>query len=76
MSTVDILIYVHPELSREDRIKVEKEVIGCTGVMSASFDKHKHPHALSVMYNPDVIQSKKILEAIKRHDPAATLVGL
>lgn len=76
MNIVDVLIYVHPELSPEDRAKVEQGVVACAGVISANFDKHKHPHALTVEYNPDAIQSKQILEAVRRHDPVATMVGL
>lgn len=76
MKTVDILIHVHPELSTEARAKVEQEVSACNGVISANFDHHKHPHALIVIYNPDAIQTKQMLDVVKRHDPAATMVGL
>ena len=76
MKTVDILIHVHPELSTEARAKVEQEVRACNGVISANFAHHKHPHALIVIYNPDAIQTKQMLDVVKRHDPAATMVGL
>lgn len=76
MKIVDVLIYVHPELSPEDRTKVEQGVVACAGVISANFDKHKHPHALTVEYNPDAVQAKQILEVVRRHDPAATMIGL
>lgn len=76
MDTVDVLIHVHPELPQEARLKVEQEVMTCAGVISANFDKHKSPHALTVLYNPDAVQDKQILEAVRRQDPAATLVGM
>lgn len=76
MDTVDVLIHVHPELSAETRTKVEQEVMACDGVIAANFDHHKHPHALTVLYVPDKIQVKKILETVKRCDPAATMIGL
>jgi hypothetical protein len=76
MDTVDILIHVHPELSPETRATLEKEVMASDGVIAADFDHHKHPHALTVLYNPDKIQSKQILEVVKQCDPAATMVGL
>ncbi len=76
MDTVDVLIHVHPELSQEDRAKVEREVMSCAGVIAANFDKHKSPHALTVLYNPDAVQDKQILEAVRRQDPAASLVGM
>jgi hypothetical protein len=76
MDTVDVLIHVHPELSQEERVKVEQEVMSCAGVIAANFDKHKSPHALTVLYNPDAVQDKQILEAVRRQDPAASLVGM
>lgn len=76
MDTVDVLIHVHPELSAEARAKVEQEAMSCNGVIAANFDHHKHPHALTVLYNPDAVQGKQILEVVRRHDPAATMIGL
>ncbi|MDO9065174.1 MAG: hypothetical protein Q7U25_08190 [Sulfuricella sp.] len=76
MDTVDVLIHVHPELSPESRANVEREVMACAGVIAANFDHHRHPHALTVLYNPDEVQDKRILEVVRRHDPVATLVGL
>lgn len=76
MDTPDILIYVHPELSAEGRARIENEVMGCKGVIAADFDHHKHPHALMVVYNPDATNGKKILSAVRKHDPAASMVGL
>lgn len=76
MDTPDIMIYVHPELSAEGRAKVEKEVMGCVGVIAADFNHNKHPHALMVVYNPDATSGEKILAAVKKHDPAASMVGL
>ena len=76
MKIVDVLIYVHPELLPEDWAKVEQGVLASAGVISANFDKHKHPHALTVEYNPDAVQSNQILEVARRYDPAATMVAL
>lgn len=76
MNNVDVLIYVHPELSAEDRTRLTREVGGAVGVISANFDQHEHPHALIVQYNPDATQSKQLLEVVRRHDPTATMAGL
>jgi hypothetical protein len=76
MTNVDVLIHVHPELAEADRSRVVRELTGSVGVAAASFDKHKHPHALTVQYNPDATQSRQILEVVRKHDPAATMVGL
>ena len=76
MTTADLLIHIHPELSQQIRTKVEKDVSDCNGVISAHFDHHKHPHALIVLYNSDAIPGKQILDVAKRYDPAATMAGL
>lgn len=76
MNTVDVLIYVHPELSAEARKKVVTEVMAFAGVVSAKFDKHKHPHAITIQYRSNEIQSKQILDLVRQHDPSASLVGL
>lgn len=76
MKTVDVLVYVHPELAAQDRSRLEREVAAAEGVIAANFDQHKHPHALLVQYNPDAVQSSQLLEMVRREDPAASLVGL
>ena len=77
MDTVDVLIYVHPELPPEMRAKLEQDVMANTGVIGAHFDEHhKHPHALTVLYNPDAVQNKQILETVRRRDSAASMVGM
>jgi len=58
MTTVDMLIHLHPELSTEIRAKVEKEVRDCNGVITAILIITTS-HALIVLYNSDVIPSNK-----------------
>lgn len=76
INTPDILIYVHPELPADDRIKIENDVMGHGGVISAHFDQHNHPHALTVLYNLDAISDKEILSSVRKYDPLASMVGL
>jgi len=76
MDTPDIMIYVHPELSAEDRTKIENDVTKRAGVISAHFDHHKHPHALTVLYNLDAISEQAILASVRKYDPSASMVGL
>lgn len=76
METPDIMIYVHPELSAEVRTKIENDMTERAGVISAHFDHHKHPHALTVLYNLDAISEKEILASVRKYDPAASMAGL
>jgi predicted glycoside hydrolase/deacetylase ChbG (UPF0249 family) len=70
------MIYVQPELSEDDRSKIEKDVGERAGVIPSHFDHHKHPHALMVLYNLDAISEKEILASVRKYDPAASMVGL
>lgn len=76
MDTPDILIHIHPELSAEKRAEIENAVMKCAGVIAADFDHHKKPHALTVVYNKDATNEARILEAVRKFDPVATMVGL
>ncbi len=76
MDTPDILIHVHPDLSAEDRTTVVDNVLACAGIIAAAFNHHKHPHALTVVYNPDAISSQEILATVRKYDSLATMVGL
>lgn len=76
MDTPDFLIHVHSELSAEQRAEIENVVMQCAGVIAADFDHHKNPHALMVVYNKDATNEARILEAVRKFDPAAMMVGL
>lgn len=75
-NTADILIHVHPEYSPEDRCRIEEEVSNQAGVICAKFDQHRHPHALTVLYNPDSVHSSDLLGIVRKHDPDAAMAGL
>lgn len=76
MNTADMLVYVHPEFDAHKRKHVENWISGCIGVDCAEFDHHAHPHALIVKYDPETVQSRKILGMVRKVDPAACMVGL
>jgi hypothetical protein len=76
MSTVDMLIFVHPEFDRDVRTDLERKVEGCVGVDCAEFAHRPHSHALVVKYDPEAIRGSQILEVVRTIDPEATKVGL
>lgn len=75
MNIVDIIIHVHPDLSAEQRVKIEEAVGAYDGVVSAHFSP-KHIHVLTVAYDPEAIDSQTILKQVQQWDAAATMVGL
>ena len=75
MDIVDIMIHVHPDLSAEQRAKVEETVGACDGVVSVHFSP-EHTHELTVAYNPEAMNSTTILEQVRQWDKDAMMVGL
>jgi len=75
MDIVDILIHVHPDLQVEQRAKIEEALGSSGGVVSAHFSPEQM-HELTVAYDPDVINSKTILEQVRQWDKDAVMAGL
>jgi hypothetical protein len=75
MDIVDILIHVHTDLQVEQRAKLEEALSSSEGVVSAHFSPEQ-PHELTVAYDPEVINSKTILEQARQWDKEAVMAGL
>lgn len=75
MSIVDFMIHLKPELPLNERTRLESEIGGMDGVMSAHFSP-RHPHMMEVAYNPEVISSGVVLAHVNRRGIAAEKVGL
>lgn len=76
MNTADLVIHVHPELDAQARKGLERELAGHIGVDCAEFDHHPHHHSLVVKYDPEAVEGMKLLQIVRKLDPAATMVGL
>lgn len=76
MNTADMMIHVHPELDVHERADLEKKVLGQIGVDCAEFNRHEHPHALLVKYDPDRVEGMEILQIVRKVDPVASMVGM
>lgn len=75
MGMADIMIHVHADLSAEARQKVEEDLQGCDGMMSAHFSED-HPHMLTVVYDPAAITSQTILKHVHDQGVEASMIGL
>lgn len=75
MNIADILFHVHPDLSEEQRTRIEETVSANNGVMSVHFSE-KTIHELTVSYDPDAIKSDTILEQIREWDKDTMMAGL
>lgn len=68
----DIMIHVHPDLLSVQRERLEEEVRVLRGVITVCFGK-KVKHELAVIYNPESINSEKILKRVKQWDKDAVI---
>lgn len=75
MNIADILVHIHPDLSAEDRSRIEETVSANNGVMSVHFSAEQI-HEMTVSYDPDAINSQTILEQVREWDKDAMMAGL
>jgi len=75
MNITDIMIHVHPELSKDQHTKVEEIVRNQDGVISVHFSP-EHQHEITVAYNPESITSETILGLVRQYDQDAVMIGL
>lgn len=75
MNITDIMIHVHPQLSAEQRSKIEDVIGNQDGVMSVHFSPD-HEQELTVAYNPESITSEAILSLVRQWDEDAVMAGL
>lgn len=75
MDIADILIHVHPDLSVEQRTKIEDSIGTHDGVVSIHFST-EHPHELIAAYDPTTITSDSILHQVRQWDKEAMMAGL
>lgn len=74
MDMADIVIHVHPDLSAEERAKLEEDLRGYEGVISIHFSE-EHRHLPKAVYDPDVTSSTDILVHIGERGVQAAKIG-
>jgi hypothetical protein len=74
MNVADIVIHVHPDLSAEERDKLEEDLRDYAGVISIHFNPER-PHLLTAVCDSDVTSSADILMHIGERGMEATKIG-
>lgn len=72
---VDVIIHLHEDTSHADREALRDQLLAHQGVMSADYHDNK-PHLFLVVYDPDVVSSKDLLELASKRGLHAKLAGL
>ncbi len=72
---VDVMLHIDENTTRNEREALRDKVLARDGVMAASY-RDETPHLLVVEYDPDVLSSKAILDAVETAGVHAELVGM
>lgn len=72
---VDITLHIDETTTHADREALRDRMLAQQGVMAASFHDDK-PHLMIVEYNPDAIDSARLVTIAKEAGVHAALVGL
>ena len=75
ITLVDITVHIDENLSPEQRITIDDSIRALDGVVSVH-NSSKTPHLTIVQYNPDAVDSQKILKRITDQGVHAELIGL
>lgn len=74
VSIADFVVHIHPELTVDQRAKIEEAVSNAEGVVSVHFSR-EHPNALLVAYDPEAISSEAVLAEIRKWDQQAVMAS-
>jgi hypothetical protein len=75
MELVDILIHVRPTLPVAQREAIESDFKARSGVLAACFSC-RHPHLLTVAYDPATVSSLELVERVRDRGIGASWIGL
>jgi hypothetical protein len=75
ITLVDLTVHIDENLSPEVRITIDDSIRALDGVVSVH-GSSKTPHLTVVQYNPDEMDSQRILKRITDQGVHAELIGL
>jgi hypothetical protein len=71
----DVTIHIDEAVPAEEREGLQDRLRSLDGVMAAASQEHT-PHLVVVEYNPDLIDSRKILDTVTDSGVHAELIGM
>jgi len=75
INLVDLTVHIDENLSPEQRIEIQDSIRALDGVVSVH-GSSKTPHLTVVQFNPDEMDSQKILKRITNQGVHAELIGM
>ena len=71
----DVVVHIDETLATDELNSLVDAIRGVDGVISAGAQDNT-PHLVAVLYNPDNVNSKEILDKVKNEGCHAELVGI
>jgi len=71
----EVTVHIDESTSHNEREKLRDALLAMDGVIAAAYHDEK-PHLLLIEYNPDVINSTEFVNAAKKQNLHAELIGL
>jgi len=71
----DVTIHIDEAVAAEERVGIQDRLRSLDGVMAAA-SQDATPHLMVVEYNPDRIDSRKILDTVTASGVHAELIGM
>ena len=71
----DVIVHVDETLPIDELKTIEDHIHGMGGVVTAC-NRDDQPHLISVVYNPEKVQSNDILAKVRTEGVHAELIGL
>jgi hypothetical protein len=75
MGTADVTVHIDETIGHGRRTEIVNTIRGKKGVTAVSHHDGK-PHLMIIKYDPDVISSQKLLQAVLEQGVHAELIGL
>jgi len=70
----EVTLHIDEGTSHDERENFRDTLLAMGGVLAASYHDEK-PHLMLIEYNPDAINSIEFVNAAKKHDLHAELIG-
>ena len=71
----EVTLHIDEGISHDERERFRDVLLAMDGVMAAAYHDEK-PHLMLIEYNPDAVNSLEFVDAAKKQNLHAELIGL
>ena len=71
----EVTLHIDESITHDEREALRDVLLAMDGVLAAAYHDEK-PHLMLIEYNPDAVNSIKFVEAAKKKNLHAELIGL